>query len=77
MMSIQESMVPPWQWSQRSVGQKAHNHQLTLAMPSCDASEGASGRADVTTVSLAARVHCISWAGTVAVCTAAAAEMRR
>lgn len=37
----------------------------TLAMPSCDASDGASGRADVTRVSLAARVHCRACTGCV------------
>jgi hypothetical protein len=37
----------------------------TLAMPSCDASDGASGRADVTRVSLAARVHCRDCTGCV------------
>lgn len=56
--SLPGSGVSGMQGGQRSLKQ-------TLAMPSCDASDGASGRADVTRVSLAARVHCRACTGCV------------
>lgn len=48
------------------------SREQTLAMPSYNASDGVSGRADVTRVSAAARVHCIGCAD--AACAEAAAN---